>query len=237
MSEDSLLEDDIISVIPEKSIKRKKKVKKVILALLAFNVLLLLIIWPIAPVYFILPNIGKFLYLLLSFGQPVFLALVAFLFAAMLTLTSGTNQFKTRVGRAFRTIYASFMVTLLVALIFLGGITSSMDRNPFDLILYKDVKGTDKNTAEIRTGTFYAYNVIYIRRDKTQSEHHPNDNVILYNIDWLSNNEYQIYRSDQKPLSFGNDTVRIKIIDFNDEYIEYCGGYSEYGTYAKMYRK
>jgi len=104
-----------------------------------------------------------------------------------------------------------------------------MKNDTFTLINYSSIKGYEGNTEDLKTGEFeYHFGTIKRYKNK-QVETNENGDSIVFDLAWISKNEYVIINLGKQIYGM-NDTLIIKITNNTPDYYE-C--YKKYGKYAE----
>lgn len=211
--------------------------------ILIYTVLLISMIslaWikPLVPDFFDMNIWGKLVYIVLMYGFPLYIIIPIGIMSSVLLLTKANKpNYFIKVKSLTRKIYMPISVIILVI-----NLTLLISKRVFNndqiypLVEYSSIKGTYENIEDIREGTFYGEGV-EVHRTKSQEIvlFNSKQDTIIYELEWISNNEYDITFDVENHWMDINST-RVIITNNNPEFYEGYQKHGDYASYFKVYK-
>jgi len=209
----------------------------ILIIIITISLIELIVIKPLTPVFYNFNIWGKLFVIIAMYGFPIYVILpIGFLSFLILLPKLKKGNFRIRFINVIRRIYlvVSFVILFFISLLVISKFV--LNKNPFPLIPYASIKGTQEDITDIKEGTF-AYTTkgyVIIRDSKTElliSE--IKKDTIITDLKWISKNEYEVTaRCKNKWLK--ENSTRVIITNNTPKYYECYTKYGEYAVYNKI---
>jgi hypothetical protein len=216
------------------NLKTMSRKDKILVLLILSSILELLYLKPLSPSYYIFNFWGKLVVILGIYGFPLYLILPISLILLLVLLIRGKwINIWTTLFRNAKQVYLLIIIIFLFFNTILVLSKAVLNKDPFPLIKYSSINGTQDNIDDIKVGTFRVKGGILTRDDKTEKSISLRTNdTIITDLKWISANEYEV-KSRKKNIWRLDNTTRIIITSNKSDFYE-C--YVKFGEYAKYYK-
>ena len=212
--------------------------KNLILILIVITSLIeLIVIKPLTPVFYNFNIWGKLFVIIAMYGFPIYVILpIAFLCFLILLPKLKKEDFLIRFINVTRRIYFVLSIVILFFISLLVISKFVLNKNPFPLIPYASIKGTQEDISDIKEGTFAysteGYEIIRNNNTELLISKIKKDTIIT-DLKWISKNEYEVTTRHKNKWLKENST-RVIITNNTPKYYECYTKYGEYAVYNKM---
>ena len=212
---------------------KRKNIILIVIVLISLAELILL--KPIIPSYFIMNFWGKLLYILGMYFYPIYIiVLVAILIFLLLLPKVKKEGYRSRLFKNIRNIY---LIASIIILLFNSSILISKYalNDPFPLVEYSSIEGASSDISDIKVGTFTCEGCVIVRNSNTEIFISDANDTIIYDLIWISENEYEVTARVDNSWSKDKST-RILITNNMPDYYECFAKYGKYADYNKIYK-
>ncbi len=213
-----------------------KKETLILVIILFINMAALVYIKPIIAPYYGMKYSWQLCYLFCVYGFPILLliptSILVLLFAAY---WSRNKDFKHRFFIYIRKSYLVISIILLFINSLLVLSKGMFHNSAFPQIKYQDIKGTEFDSTDLKTGKFKSQFAHIERSVDKQIEISLNKkDTTTYRLQWLSNNEYRLINMGQSRGM--NDTLDVRITNNEKDLYDCWVRFGEYAQHQRIYK-